>query len=216
MFHKRKLSISLSLVLGLFLLSSCHKPPSPSWTALHYYELIVKQNTSDITSLGLSTETAHTILSHIKENLHTQISQKLSMNGRIQINSNRIAELEEAYLASLQKLHATASEQKEETYYLVTLSTSYIDYAAIDQWAIHEALTEVNISHFSDETLYLTTLTDAYISYLLIGYQNAEPASSYHEATFIFTLQNGLWLPNDYNTFVTTLCDLIGTSNKEL
>ena len=218
MFHMKKVFISFLLILGLFILSGCHESSlsSPSSTALYYYDLIIKQNISHTDLIGISTETAQTILSHIKDNLHTEISKKLSMNGRIEIDPNQIIALEEAYLASLQKLQATVSEEKQEKSYLVTLSTSYIDYNAIDQWAINEALADVNISDFLDETIYLNTLTDAYISYLLTGYQNAEPASPYHEFTSTFTLQNGLWLPDDLDEFIKTLCTLVGTSNKEL
>lgn len=213
--HKAKNTLSFILILGLLLLTACQKTPSASHTALHYYELIIKQNTSDIISLGMPTKTAETITSQIKENLHTQIKEKLSMNGRITIENSKITQIEEAYIASLQKLQATASEKKENKHYLVTLSTSYIDYAAIDEEAIEAALKEVDISAFKDEVLYLTTLADAYISHLISGYQNAVPSTEYNESTFIFTSQNGLWLPKDYDTFVTELCNLVSTSSKD-
>ena len=214
MLHKKKNTLGLIFILGVLLLPACQKSPSASHVALTYYELIIKQNTSDIISLGISDETAKAIATDIKENLHTQISEKLDMNGRISIANSKITQVEEAYLASLQKLHATASDQKEDDCSLVTLSTSYIDYAAIDEAATLEALNEVDIRQFSDQALYLSTLTDVYISYLVSGYQNAEPSKTYNESTFTFTLQNGLWLPDDYDAFTTELCNLVSTSNK--
>lgn len=214
MFHKKKSTLSLIFILGLLLLPGCQKSPSASSIALNYYELIIKQNTSDIVSLGMPDETAKAIAAHIKENLHTQISEKLGMDGRISIDNSKITQVEDAYLTSLQKLHATVTDQKEGDYYLVTLSTSYIDYAAIDEKATHEALKEVDIRQFSDDVLYLTTLTDAYISHLITGYQNAEPSETYNESTFTFTSQNGLWLPSDYDTFTAELCNLVSVSSK--
>ncbi len=213
-FHKPKSTLSFIFILGLFFLTACQKTPSASHTALNYYELIIKQNTSDIVSLGMPAETAQAITSHIKENLHMQITEKLCMNERITIDNIKIKQVEEAYLTSLQKLQATASEKKEDKHYLVTLSTSYIDYDAIDEEAIEAALKEVDISEFTDELLYLSTLTDAYISHLISGYHNAVPSQTYTETTFTFTSQNGLWLPSEYYTFVTQLCNLISTSSK--
>lgn len=203
------------LILGLLFLTACQKPSSASQIALCYYNLIIKQNTSDIVSLGIPIKTAEAISSHIKENLHTQITEKLCMNQRITIDDDRITQVEEAYLTSLQKLSAVASEQKEGKNYLVTLSTTYIDYTAIDETAIDEALKEIDISQFTDEVLYLSTLTEAYISHLITGYQNAEPSTSYSKETFKFTSQNGLYLPEDYDRFVTELCKLVSTPNKD-
>ena len=214
MFHKQINSLRFIFILGLLFLTACQKSPSASHIALNYYELIIKQNTSDIVSLGMPNETAESITSHIKENLHTQITEKLCMDGRITVDNNKIMQVEEAYLASLQKLQATTSEKKEGNHYLVTLSTSYIDYAAIDEQAISSALSEVDISEFTDEILYLSTLTDAYISHLVFGYQNATPSEAYNESTFTFISQNGLWLPNDYDTFVTKLCNLVSAPSK--
>ena len=214
MFHKKKYILSFLFILGLLFFTACQKSPSASSIALNYYDLIIKQNTSDIISLGMPAETAEAITSHIKENLQTQISEKLCMNGRITIDQHKILQVQEAYLASLQKLQATASDQKEGDHYLVTLSTSYIDYAAIDEQATSAALKEVDISQFTDEVLYLTTLTDAYISYLIAGYQNATPSQTFNESTFIFTSQNGLWLPSDYDAFVAELCNLVSSPDK--
>lgn len=214
MLHKKKNTLSLIFILGILLLPACQKSPAASHVALNYYELIIKQNASDIISLGISDETAKAVASDIKENLHTQISKKLGMNGRISINNSKITQVEDAYLASLQKLHATASDQKESDHYLVTLSTSYIDYAAIDENATYEALKEVDIRQFSDEVLYLSTLTDVYISHLISGYQNAEPSETYNESTFTFTLQNGLWIPDDYDAFTKEVCNLVSASSK--
>lgn len=214
MFHTKKNTLSFIFILGLLLLTACQKSPSASSVALNYYELIIKQNASGIISLGMPDETAKAITSQIRENLNTQISEKLGMNGRISIDNSKINQVAEAYLTSLQKLHATATDRKKGDYYLVTLSTSYIDYAAIDEKATQQALKEVDIRQFSDEVLYLTTLTDAYISHLITGYQNAEPSETYNESTFMFTSQNGLWLPSDYDTFTSELCNLVSVSSK--
>lgn len=214
MFHNKKYTLHFVFILGLLLLSACQKSPSASNIALNYYDLIIKQNSSAIVSLGMSNETAEAIISQIKENLHTQISEKLSMDGRISVDNSKVTQIAEAYLASLQKLQVAASAQKEGNHYLVTLSTSHIDYTAIDKKATDAALKEVDISQFTDEVLYLSTLTDAYISYLITGYQSAEPSTTHNESTFVFTSQNGLWLPSDYDSFVTELCNLVSTSNE--
>lgn len=215
MFRKKKSIHRFMLILGLIFLTACQKSPSASQIALSYYDLIIKQNTSDIISLGMPNDTAKAITSHIKENLHTQITEELCMNQRITIDESKITQVEEAYLTSLQKLSRTATNQKEGENYLVTLSTTYIDYAAIDEVATEEALKEIDISHFTDEVLYLSTLTDAYISHLITGYQNAEPSILYNEETFTFTSQNGLWLPEDYDSFVTELCELVSSTNQD-
>ena len=215
MFHKKNNIYSFMLILGLIFLTACQKSPSASQIALSYYDLIIKQNTSDIISLGMPNDTAEAITSHIKENLHTQIAEKLCMNQRITIDDRKITQLEEAYLTSLQKLSRTASHQKEGENYLVTLSTTYIDYAAIDEIATEAALKEIDISQFTDEVLYLSDLTDAYISHLITGYQNAEPSTLSNTETFTFTSQNGLWLPADYDSFVAGICELVSTTNKD-
>lgn len=214
MLNKKKYTLYFVFILGLLLLSACQKAPSASNIALNYYDLIIKQNSSAIVSLGMSTETAETIISQIKENLRTQISEKLSMDGRVGVDNSKVTQIADAYLASLQKLQVSASTQKEDNHYLVTLSTSHIDYTAIDKQATDAALKEVAISQFTDEVLYLSTLTNAYISHLITGYQNAEPSATYNESTFVFTSQNGLWLPSDYDFFVTELCNLVSTSNE--
>lgn len=200
------------LIICLFLVTSCQDSPSASHVALNYYDLIVHQNTSPIISLGMPKETADTIVATIHLNLHQQIKERLSMNQLISVDEEKITQVEEAYFAALAKLTATAEERQKGSRMYVTLSTPYIDTAAVDAAATQSALQEVDITDFTDQTLYLTELTNAYIPHLIEGYETCPVSSDYHEATFEFMLQNGIWLPLDYEAFVSSLCSLVVTA----
>lgn len=197
------------IIICLFLFVACQKSPSASTVALSYYDLIIHQNTSSIVSLGMPNGTAETITSAIHDNLHHQIEENLSMNNLLTPDTDQINEIEASYLTALSKLNATATETPKDNSVWVTLSTPYIDTKAIDSTATHSALHEVDISQFTDQSLYLQALTNAYVPNLIKGYEEAKPSEKHHEAAFEFTYQNGMWLPADYEAFVSSLCNLV-------
>ena len=212
---KNKLHSLLLWIISTILLvtlTSCNQHPSPSDVALSYYELLIKQNSSQMEALGMSKETADSITANIKENLTTQITQNLSSEAIPNLPEDQLLQLQTAYFKALSKLSATATHTKGNKMCEVTLSTPCIDFTQLNEKATNLALNEVNISEYNDKDLYLSHLTTAYIKYLTEAYENAAPEEISNTATFTFTKQNGIWLPKDYDSFATELCSLISTS----
>lgn len=177
--------------------------------SLSYYNLIIKQNPSEMISFGMTEDTANTIINHIHETLKAKIKEDLSMAERITIDDTQIEAISSAYLSTLQQLNATSSATKNGKNYIVTLSTTYIDFTQIDENAIQLALKEIDLSHYTDEKMYLSDLTTSYINHLIKLYESATPSKETNQASFTFTKQNGLWLPEDNETFITTICSLV-------
>ena len=204
--------IVISILLTFF--TSCNKSPSPSEVALSYYNLIIKQDSQAIEALGMPSETATSMISELKENLTGQIADNLSIASSNQVSKEQLESIQAAYFNALHKLNATATFVQSGHSCEVTLSTTCLDFKALDEWATDHALAQVDILNYIDKDLYLTDLTSAYIDYLVESYENATPETTKNEATFTFTKQNGLWLPEDYESFITKLCELIISNNN--
>lgn len=206
------LLISLILILSLVLcgcqLNSTNRS-SAEQVALDYFELIAHQNAEPLIALGMPVETADTILTHMNDSLCKQVKTQLSMDGKIDIDDESVNQIVSSYIASLKKLKATATATKTSEGYTVTLSTQYIDSPKIDEAAINKALAEIDMSTYSDQKEYLNELTSSYINFLSKGYDKATPSKESIDMDFSFTLQEGLYLPEDYDHFTTSLFLLI-------
>lgn len=201
--------LTLLLLCILIFCIGCHHTPNASEMSLGYYNLIIKQDPSVMISFGMPEDTAATIIVQIHETLKTEIKEELSMAEHLTIDDTQIESIESAYLSALQKLNATATAKKSGKAYTITLSTTYMDFTQIDEEATALALKEVDISHYTDEKAYLSDLTTAYIHHLTLLYDSSEPTEETNQADFTFIKQNGLWLPEDNETFITTLCNLV-------
>ena len=210
---KNKIRFVLSaIVISIFLLTffaNCSKTPAPSEIALSYYDLIIKQDSQGLEALGMPSETAASIIAELKENLTGQITNSLSIDSPTQVSKEQLESIQAAYFNALHKLNATATFVQSGHCCEVTLSTTCLDFKALNEWATDHALAQVDILNYIDKDLYLTDLTSTYIDYLVEAYENATPEASTNEATFTFTKRNGLWLPEDYEAFASKLCDLI-------
>ena len=212
---KNKIRYVLSaIVISIFLtfFTSCSKGPTPSEVALSYYDLIIKQDSQKVEALGMPSETAHSIISKLKQNLSEQIADSLSIASPNQVSKEQLERIQTAYFDALHKLNATASFVQSGASSEVTLSTTCLDFKTLNEWATDHALEQVDILNYIDKDLYITDLTSAYIDYLIQAYEDAIPETSTNEATFTFTKQNGLWLPEDYEAFASKLCELIITT----
>ncbi len=208
----KKLTFSIMLIsIFLIPLTSLQlSSPSATDVALSYYTLLFKQDASQIISFNImDEEMSQTFLNNLDTNLQTQIATELSMENRITPSKEQITSIKQAYLLLLSQLNCTATSKKEDNCYIVTLSSNCIDFNALSKQATTKALGEVNISNYKEHTTYLQDLLNAYVPYLLEVYHNAHPLEATQEAEFIFTKQNGLWLPEDYEAFLSTLCQLI-------
>lgn len=208
--YTQKVGIKMTICLFLLtlLLCSCgnaSKHSAADQVALGYYELMAHQNSSPLITLGMPEDTASCILESMKTSLFSQVQTQLSMDGKVTIEEKTANEIVEVYIASLQKLSATATKKQTEKGYIVTLTTNYIDYPAIDRAAIDAALTEIDISTYSDQAEYLSELTTSYITHLLEGYKKATPSTETVSHDFLFTKQSGLYLPENYSNFTTSL-----------
>lgn len=202
------IQITIYLFLLTLILCSCGNESSRSaadQVALDYYALMAHQNPDPLIALGMSEDTANNILDSMKTSLLSQVQTQLSMDGKVTIKEKTAHEIVEVYIASLQKLSATATKKQTEEGYIVTLTTNYIDYPTIDQAAIDAALTEIDISTYNDQAEYLSELTTSYITHLLEGYKNATPSTQTVSHDFLFTKQSGLYLPENYSDFTTSL-----------
>lgn len=199
----------LLIVVFSIILCGCHfsspNRSSAKQVALDYFELIAHQNAEPLVALGMPQETADAILIHMNDSLSKQVKEQLSMNGKIAISDEAVNKIVSSYVSSLKKLTAIASENKTDTGYTVTLSTQYIDSPKIDEAAINKALAEIDMSTYSDQKEYLNELTSSYISFLSKGYDEASPSKEAASMDFNFTLQEGLYLPEDYAEFTTSL-----------
>lgn len=205
----KKIRILFFSLLILISFTACHLKPHPSDFTLAYYTLITKQDPSSLIKLGMSEESATQLLSSMYDTFGQQIQATLSMSNRIEITPEQISSIQEAYFKALQDVSATVKEQKKDDYYIVTLSTTYIDTVAIDEAAINKSLATVDISQYKDQNKYLVDLTATYIPTLIAAYQAAIPSTETVSTEFIFTKQDGLYLPEDYETFITSLCQMV-------
>lgn len=200
------------LFLTLFILVSftaCHVKPHPSDFTLAYYTLLTQQDSSAFIKLGMSEKSASKLLDGMYDSLNQQIQTTLSMSNRIEISPSQVTTLQDAYFKALQGVSATVKEQKKDDYYIVTLSTTYIDTIAIDQAAINKSLATVDISQYKDQNKYLADLAATYIPTLIAQYQTALPSTEVVSKDFIFTKQEGIFLPQDSKAFITTLCQMV-------
>ncbi|MBQ1274632.1 MAG: hypothetical protein U0L26_13930 [Cellulosilyticum sp.] len=207
---KRIITFICLIYILLSSLLGCKQTPSASEVALGYYNLLIKQDSSNVISLGMSPQTAHIVISNLHTTLRNQIENQLSMNQLITLTDEQITTIENAYLSTLHQLNATAhSKRIGLNAYNVTLSSPSINFDEINQNAANKALKQVSILDYPNETTYLSNLTETYISYLIEGYTHAIPASHSSEASFIFTKQHGLWLPKNQEDFVSRVCNLV-------
>lgn len=196
------------LILSAVLFTGCFGRHSAADTALGYYDLILKQDASKLISIGMSSESASKILTDMHTALKTQIKKNLSMANRVEILDSQVDTVVAAYLSALQTLDASIISHPNGNSCEITLSTSYIDFSEIDTSASTLALKEVDHALYPDESQYLKHLVNAYLSHLIEGYQTATASKEQQTATFTFIKQDGLWLPEDYAHFTSTLCQM--------
>lgn len=208
---KKLISFTMLIPLSFILLTGCHlSSPSASEVAQGYYSLLIKQDPSPMLSLEImNEETVYELLSNTSQNLKAQIATGLSMEGRITLSNEQIDTIEKAYFDLLSRLECTITSQKKRDQYIVTISSQCIDFSSITEEATQLALNDVNISKYAHHTDYLSHLSQAYIPHLVQGYAQATPLDITQEASFTFTKQHGLWLPSDYEAFLSGLCNLI-------
>ena len=214
-YPKRFLLTSIIFLLVTILLVGCTSPIAANLIALDFYDLIVKQNDEPIIEVGLSEEMAKTTTAHITTKLKQNIQSALTTADGIMINETQLEALTDAYLSALHQLNATAivtsSENPKQC--TVELSTSYLDHKTIDATAVEAALKVIDIKNYKDEKLYLQELTNTYIDELIKGYKAAKPSTDVHTQSFVFKLENQIWVPVDYTHFLSSICTMITTDD---
>lgn len=209
------------LILILFLLSSlllvgCDSPKNANLVAIDFYDLIVKQTTNpSLIEVGFPEEVGKTTIDHIKTTLEKNIQSALTTDDGIAITDAQLQSLTDAYLSAIHRLKATARviSYENSKSCTVELSTSYLNYKAIDENAVKVALETINISTYKDEKLYLQDLMNIYIDELIKGYQIATPSTDFHTQTFEFKLENKVWIPVDYTHFLSSICTMIAAND---
>ncbi len=214
--HKRFLLIPVIFLLSSILLVGCSSPRGANFIALDFYELIVKQNATPLMEIGFSEESAQTTIDHITTTLKQNIQSALTTEDGVKITETQLQNLTEAYLSALHKLNATARITSSESSKKCTveLSTSYLDYKAIDASAVKVALETIDISTYKDENLYLQDLMNTYIDELIKGYKVAKPSTDLHAQSFEFKLENKVWVPVDYAHFLSSICTMIAANDS--
>lgn len=213
--YRHFLSTFILFLISSFLLVGCNSPRSADLVALDFYDLIVKQTTNDsLIELGFPKELGDQTTSHLEKTLQENIQSALTIDDSVAITQDQLEGLTTAYLEAIRKLKATAlvisyEGSKKCT---VELTTSYLDYKAIDENATQEALKMIDISTYTDENLYLKDLMNLYIEQLIKGYKAAIPSEDHkedHTKNFEFVLENKVWVPANYNQFLSTICTMI-------
>lgn len=217
--YRHFLSTVTLFLISSFLLMGCNSPRSADLVAIDFYDLIVKQTINDsLIELGFPKELGDQTTSHLEKTLEENIQSALTIDGSVAITSDQLKKLTDAYLLALKNLEATASVKphKDSKKCTVALTTSYLDYKAIDENATKEALKMIDISTYTDENLYLKDLMNLYIEQLIKGYKEAIPSKDNpedntkdHTKDFEFVLENKVWVPANYNQFLSTICTMI-------
>lgn len=214
--HNRFLLIPIIFLLSLLLLEGCDSPRDANFVALDFYELIVKQTvTPSFVEIGFPEELVNTTINHIKTTLQQNIQSALTTDDGFTISESQLQDLTEAYLTALHQLNATTriiSHQNSKRC-TVELSTSYLDYKAIDEQAVKIALETINIRTYTKESLYLQDLMTVYIDELIKGYKTATPSTDFHTQNFEFRLENKVWVPVDYAHFLSSICTMIAAND---
>ena len=202
-------------LLSLFLLVGCDSPREANFVALDLYELIVKQTVNPaLIEIGFPEEVISTTISHIKTTLEQNIQSALTTDDGMTLSESQLQNLTEAYLAALHQLNATTRIISHEgsKRCTVELSTSYLDYTAIDEHAVKIALDSINIRSYKNESLYLQDLMTIYIDELIKGYKTTTPSTDFHTQNFEFKLENKVWVPVDYTHFLASICTMIAAN----
>lgn len=205
----RKTTYFLSLILCLLLLCSCRPEPSASDVALGYYHLITRQDASSLIALGMPEATADHILSEMQTSLAAQIHEQLTLDGQVIVSEEDTLAVLNAYCRSLHRLSPHITDEAATSGRTVRLTTHYIDAPAIDEAAISKALDVTNRADYASEEAYLTQLTRTYITALIKGFEEAIPSQTQLTQVYPFTLQDGLYLPQDYEAFTTGIFLLV-------
>ena len=181
--------------------------------AIDFYNLIVKFQQEPIIEDGLSKDLAESTVLDLTTKLKENFKLAFTFNDKILIDDADLEALTTAYLNALNKLNVTCEivSKKDGKHCSVKLTTTYINHKTIDEVAVDVALKEIDVTTYSDEQLYMQELSKVYVRELIKGYENATPSKETHSETFSFVLKGGLWQPEDYETFLSAIPNMIAS-----
>lgn len=209
----------LSGILGFILLISlagCGQntvTSKPEDTMTAFYDLLIRQDTSSITELGIDKTEAENTLKTYQESMTSTI-QKSFKDAGVSITKSQSQDIFDAIstkLASLDyKVTVKKQDGKEAT---VNVSSQYINYLDIFKQAKQTTLNEL-------KPLHIEKLSDAkkqLVSNVVDAFKNAEISKDMHEQTFQLKQQKiksgkntmKLFFPKDYKEIGSNLTKIV-------
>lgn len=181
----------LSGMLGFLLiisLAGCGQSSvssKPEETMEAFYDLIIKQDTSSMTDLGIdSTESKETLKTYQSSMISTL--QKSFKNAGVEITKSQAEDIFQAIsdkLSSLEyKVSVSKNDDKEAT---VKVSSQYINYLDIFKQAKRTTLDELKPMHIEN----LSDAKKQLVSNVVSAFKSAAVSSDMHSQTFKLKLQ---------------------------
>lgn len=209
-------------ILGMILLLSlagCGQSTSntkPDETMEAFYDLIIKQDTSSITDLGISKTEASDTLKTYQTSMVSTIQKSFKSAG-VAITKKQATDIFDAISKKLSSLEYNVDIQKQDKKTAtVKVSSQYINYLDIFKQAKQETLNEL-------KPLHIEKLSDAkkqLVSNVIDAFNSASVSDDMHSKTFKLSIQKiksdkntlHIFFPDDYETVGSKLIKL--TTNR--
>ena len=181
----------LSGILGILLLLSlagcgqCTSNSKPDDTMEAFYDLVIKQDTTSMTDLGIDKSEASDTLKTYQTSMVSTL-QKSFKNAGVTITKKQANDIYKAISSKLSSLDhkITVTDQDKKTA-TVKVSSQYINYLDIFKQAKQTTLDEL-------KPLHIENLSDAkkqLVSNVIEAFNSADVSTDMHTQTFILKLQ---------------------------
>lgn len=212
----------LSGILGFLLLISlvgCSQNTAtskPDDTMEAFYDLLIKQDTSSMTDLGIDSKEAKETLTTYQTSMVSTIQSSFK-NAGVSITKSQAKDIFDAISTKLSSLdHKITVEEQDGKEATVKVSSQYIPYLDIFKQAKQTTLDEL-------KPLHIENLSDAkkqLVSNVIDGFKNAKASNDMHEQTFKLKQQKiksgkntiKIFFPEDYKEVGSNLTKL--TTNQ--
>lgn len=189
--------LTMLLCIGVLLTATgCGAKTTPAESAQYFFELTIKQDTTNVDKFGMTEDEAKTLLKTETDATKTQTKSNFTKSG-LTISDEKLDAIVAAQYKALKSLtvttEATSESGKQAT---VVIKNTYIDFTAIDEKAATDAVESVKALGLTDQKEAMDKLTAQYIENLLAALNSATPSTDMNEATYEFKEESGEWIPS--------------------
>lgn len=189
--------LTMLLCIGVLLTATgCGEKTTPKESAQFFFDLMIKQDTTNIDKFGMTEESVKDLLKTEKDTTKTQTRGNFTKAG-LTISDEKLDAIVDAQYNALKLLTATVdvtSESGDKA--TLVIKNTYIDFTALDEKAANDAVETVKALGLTDQKEALDKLTAQYIENLLAALKSATPSTDMNEATYEFKEDSGEWVPS--------------------